>query len=88
MVDDEYQTIRWGMGLRPDAAMMPGRSVFLQAPGGVSLTVTVGDWPGLLPGVWEAVPYMGGGEVEEGCYYDGQTRGREDTPSCVQASGV
>jgi hypothetical protein len=87
-VDKSGWGIRWGMGLRPDAAMMPGRSVFLQAPGGVSLTATVGDWPGLLPGMWEAFPYMGGGEVEEGCYYNGQTRGREDTPLRVQASGV
>lgn len=48
--------IRWSMALRPDASMLPGRSVFLQAAGRVSLTATEGDAPGLLPGMWEEFP--------------------------------
>ena len=52
-MDDEYRGMRWSMPLLPDACMIPGRSVFLQARGGISLTATVEDMPGLLPGIWE-----------------------------------
>jgi hypothetical protein len=79
--------MHWSMALRPDASMLPGGSVFLQAPGGVSLTATVGDIPELLPGMWEGFSFMSGGEVEEGCYYKRQTRAREDTLSRARASG-
>ena len=66
--------IYWSLALRPDASMLPDRSVFLRAAGGVSLTATFGDRPGLLPGMWEDFSFMGGGEAEEGCYYNMQAR--------------
>jgi len=72
-VDDDYMAIDWGMSLLPEASMMPGRSVFLQAPGGMSLTATVGGASELLPGIWEQFLHMCGGEAEEACYYNGQT---------------
>ena len=50
--------IRWIMALRPDGSMLPGRSVFLQASGCVSLTATYSDRPGLLPGLWEENPFV------------------------------
>ena len=80
--------IRWSMALQPDASMLPDRSVFLRASGGgVSLTATVSDWPELLPGMWEALPFTGGGEAVEECYYNVQTRAREDMPLYGLASG-
>jgi hypothetical protein len=86
-VEEIGERIHWSMALRPDASMLPGRSVFLRASGGVSLTATVGDMPGLLPGMWEGFSFLGGGEVEEGCYYNMQTRAQEVTRSCARASG-
>jgi hypothetical protein len=73
-VQEEDWRIRWSMALQPDLSMLPDRSVFLRASGRVSLTATVGDVPGLLPGMWEEFSLMGGGEVEEGCYYKRHTR--------------
>ena len=73
-MQEEGWRIRWSMALQPDISMLPGRGVFLQASGRVSLTATVGDMPGLLPGTWEEFSLMGGGEVEEGCYYSRQAR--------------
>ena len=86
-MEETGERIYWSMALRPDASMLPGMSVFLCASGGVSLTATVEDRPGLLPGMWEGFSFMGGGEVEERCYYNMQTRAREDTQSYAQASG-
>ncbi len=86
-MEETGERIQWSMALRPDASMLPDRSVFLRASGGVSLTATVGDMQGLLPGMWEGFSFMGGGEVEEGCYYNVQTRAQEVTPLCARASG-
>ena len=79
-VDDEYLTMHWSMSLLPDACMIPGKSVFLQAPGGRSLTATVEGVPGLLPGIWEQFLHRCGGEVEEGCYYNRQAQEWINTP--------
>jgi hypothetical protein len=86
-VEETGERIHWSMALRPDASMLPDRSVFLRASGEVSLTAMVGGMPGLLPGMWEGFSFLGGEEVEEGCYYNMQTRAQEVTPLCVRASG-
>lgn len=76
-------SIQWSMALRPDASMLPDGSIFLQASSAISLTATFGD----LPGMWVGFSFRGGGEVEEGCYYNRQTQAWEDTLSYEQASG-
>ena len=87
-MEETGERIHWSMALRPDASMLPDKSVFLGASGGVSLTATVGGgMPGLLPGMWEGFSFLGGEEVAEGCYYNMQTRAQEVTPLCARASG-